>query len=151
MLLAESSLRTLLKTGLVALLWVVSSASATYAASAPSDLRDRLVCDVQAQSRALRRLLRHPKSYGGPLATRPAHGRLALRLDLTDHIHRAKRSTTTNDAAAIQNDAPAARVDGDDQPPPPLQSLGFLVGPVDSHPRTHACSPRSPRGPPAAV
>jgi hypothetical protein len=139
-----------MKIAAVALLWLLGSSSVAHAAPG-LNRGSRLICDVQAQARALRKLLRHPKSYGGPLATRPQRDRLAVRLDLTDHMRRAKRTANGHDAAAIQNDAPAARVAAEDQAPPSLESLGFLTGPVDSHPRTRACSPPSPRGPPAAV
>ena len=140
-----------MKAGVVALLWLLGSASNAHAAPTPSGGRDRLVCDEQAQARTLRKLLRQARSYGGPLATKPARSRLGLRIDLTAHLQRAKRAAPGNDAAAIQNDAPAARVDGDDQSAPSLRALGFLVGPCDSRPITLAFSPRSPRGPPAAV
>src|SRR5262249_26267232 len=129
----------------------LGSVSIVYASPGPTQGRGELICDVQAQARALRKLLRHPKSFGGPLATRPARARLALKLDLTEHMRRAKHTSGANEAAAIHNDAPAARVAAEDQAPPSLESLGFLAGPVDSHPLTHDCSPRSPRGPPSSV
>jgi hypothetical protein len=141
-------MRLLTRTAGIAILWLLTCSSVTYAAPGGQG-RSRLVCETNSQS--LRKLLRHPKSYGGPLATKPKRTRLGLRFDLTDHLRRAKHTITGNDAAAIQNDAPAARVDADDQSLPSLQSLGFLTGPVDSHPRTRDFSPRSPRGPPAAV
>ena len=139
--------RTFAKAGGVAILWLLTFSSVGQAAPGPLRALDRLVCDAQPQ--ALRKLLRHPKSYGGPLATKQRRSWLGLRFDLTDHLHRAKRTTIGSDAAAIQNDAPAARVASDDRSLPSLQSLGFLAGPVDSHPRTRNFSPRSPRGPPA--
>jgi hypothetical protein len=145
----DQIVRTLVKAGGVAILWLLTFSSVSHAAPGPFKALDRLVCD--AQSQALRKLLRHPKSYGGPVTTKQRRSRLGLRFDLTDHLHRAKRTPVGNDAAAIQNDAPAARIVSDDQSLPSLQSLGFLAGPVDSHPRTRDFSPRSPRGPPAAV
>src|SRR5262249_3431057 len=99
----------------------------------------------------LRKLLRHPKSYGGPLASRTRNPRQGPRFDLSAHMRRAKRTSLGTGAVAIQNDAPAARADGPDDHVASLRPLGFLVGSVDSHPRTRAFSPRSPRGPPAAV
>jgi hypothetical protein len=130
-------------------LWLLTASSVD---AAPGLLRAREPppCDAQTTA-ALKKLLRHPKSYGGPLATRPRSSRLGLRFDLEAHIKRAKRTITSNDAAAIQNDAPAARVDANDGPLAALRSLGFLVGLVDSHPRTRSFSPRSPRGPPASL
>jgi hypothetical protein len=151
MRLGAPTLKTVMRTAAAAVLWLLVSASVTSAAPGLARSRNRLVCDVESQAQVLRQLLRHPKSYGGPLATKPSHRRLGLRFDLTDHVCRTKRATTGNDAAAIQNDAPAARVDAEDHARPSLRPLGFLVGPIDSHPRTRAFSPRSPRGPPEAV
>ena len=126
------------------------AASSVDAAPGPRRAREERTCDARTPA-TLKKLLRHPKSYGGPLSTRPRSARLGLRFDLTAHVKRAKRTTTGNDGAAIQNDAPAARVDGHGDPLVSLRPLGFLIGPVDSHPRTRAFSPRSPRGPPASV
>jgi len=137
-----------MKAVMLAVLWLLT-ASAASAAPGPSAGRAGQHCG--GQSTALRKLLRHPKSYGGPLAHSTHTSRLGLRFDLTARLRRAKRTSTGNEAAAIQNDAPAARVNGEDRSLPALVSLGFLIGPVDSHPRTRAFSPRSPRGPPAAV
>lgn len=142
-------LRTLLKAIGVVVLWLLA-ASTVDAAPGPRHARGGGLCEAQPAA-ALKKLLRHPKSYGGPLATRPRPSRLGLRFDLTAHLKRTKRTSTGNDAAAIQNDAPAARVVANDGPLSALRPLGFLIGPVDSHPRTRAFSPRSPRGPPASV
>jgi len=147
-LVATSIVRTPMKAVMLAVLWLLT-ASAASAAPGPSAGRAGQHCG--GQSTALRKLLRHPKSYGGPLAHSTHTSRLGLRFDLTARLRRAKRTSTGNEAAAIQNDAPAARVNGEDRSLPALRSLGFLIGPVDSHPRTRAFSPRSPRGPPAAV
>jgi hypothetical protein len=138
-----------MKIGIAAVSWLLISASFTYAAPDPGRGRNRLTCDVRAQ--ALRKLLRLPKSYGGPLATNSPRERIRIRFDLTHHVRRVKRTANSNEGAAIQNDAPAARVDTDDPTPPSLESLGFLVGAIDSHPRTRSFSPRSPRGPPPAA
>ena len=143
------AVRTLQQLVGVAALCLLAASSVDAAPGPRRALEDR-PCDARTPA-GLKKLFRHPKSYGGPLATRPRGARLGLRFDLTAHVRRAKRTTTGNDAAAIQNDAPAARVDGNDDPLASLRPLGFLIGPVDSHPRTLACSPRSPRGPPASV
>jgi hypothetical protein len=144
-------LRSLRKTAAVAVFWGLA-ASTTFAASAPETARESRRCDGQRAegSSIARRLPRHPKSYGGPLASLTRSPRHGPRFDLSAHVRRAKTSPG-NDAAAIQNDAPAARVDAEDGPVAALRPLGFLVGAVDSHPRTRAFSPRSPRGPPPAV
>ena len=133
----------------VVVLWLTAVARAD-AAPGPQRVREGSLCDAQ-QTSALKKLLRRPKSYGGPLATHQRASRLGLAFDLTAHVRRAKRTSTGQEAAAIQNDAPAARVDSNDGPLSVLRPIGFLIGPVDSHPRTRAFSPRSPRGPPASV
>jgi hypothetical protein len=140
---------TLLRIVGVALVWLLA-ASNVDAAPGPWRARSDAICDSQTAA-ALKKLLRHPKSYGGPLATRSRASRYDLLIDLTSHARRAKRATSSYDAAAIQNDAPAARVDANDGPLPALRPLGFLIRPVDSRSHTLACSPRSPRGPPASV
>jgi len=140
-------LRTLTTTLGVCLLWL-ATASPADAAPGPRSWRDNAFCETQPTA-ALKRLLRRTKSYGGPLAnTTPSLSRLGLRLDLTPHFRRVKRSGGSDHDAAIQNDAPAARVSAHDLTLAGLQPIGFLVGHVDSHPRTPAFSPRSPRGPP---
>jgi hypothetical protein len=144
-----SLLRTPKKAIGIAALLLLAAAPAI-AAPGPRQDRDQRLCDSQGQQATLRKLLRHPKSYGGPIANRPRNSKLGLRFDLSTHVRRAKRTVAGNEAAAIQNDAPAARVDADAGSQAALRPLGFLIGPVDSHPRTRAFSPRSPRGPPAA-
>jgi hypothetical protein len=139
-------LRTLTTTLAVGLLWL-AAASPADAAPGPNRSRDNAFCETQPTA-ALKRLLRRTKSYGGPLANKPSLSRLGLRLDLTPHFRRVKRTVGSDHDAAIQNDAPAARVSAHDLTLAGLQPIGFLVGHVDSHPRTRAFSPRSPRGPP---
>jgi hypothetical protein len=91
---------------------------------------------------------RRAHSCGGPPAACQRLSRLGLHLDPTPHVQRTKRTSHADDEAAIQNDAPAAGGGAYDQTIAALQPIGFLVGPVDSHARTRAFSPRSPRGPP---
>jgi hypothetical protein len=142
-------LRTLTTTLGLGLLWL-AVASPVEAAPGPIRARDNALCEAQHPTSALKRLLRRAKSYGGPLANKPSLSRLGLRLDLTPHFRRVKRSVGNDHDAAIQNDAPAARVSAQDLTVAGLRPIGFFVGHVDSHPRTRAFSPRSPRGPPAA-
>ena len=70
---------------------------------------------------------------------------------VSDGVAAGEREDQSGTLLVESDDAPAARVNGEDRSLPALVSLGFLIGPVDSHPRTRAFSPRSPRGPPAAV
>jgi len=142
-------LRSPIKAIPVLALWAMAATAAS-AAPAPDYTHSSLPCDGQ-QPPTLKKLPWHPKSYGGPLASRARSRRSGPRFDLSAHMHRAKRTGLGNEGAAIQNDAPAARVDFDDSSLAALRPLGFLIGPVDSHPRTRAFSPRSPRGPPATV
>lgn len=131
----------------ILLLWVVSvqpasaSISGLRAAAGP-------VCDPQTTT--LRKLGRVPKSFGGPLKQASTH----LQFGLTDPTARVLRGTRANfggDEAAIQNDAPAARIDEDGRSVPSLRPLGMLSGPAGSRPRSPAFIPRSPRGPPLAA
>jgi hypothetical protein len=148
MALAARHLRMLVTAAAAAVL-TLAAATAVFAAPAPLR-RDGPACDSQANVATLRKLLRQQKSYGGPLAEHTYTKRLRLRIDLTAHVHRPKRTLSGSDAAVIQNDGAAAGIDTDGQCPPALQWFGILASSVDSHPRTRSFSPRSPRGPPAA-
>ncbi len=106
------------------------------------------VCDPQTP--AHRKLARHPRSFGGPLAVRSQSSRLAL-MDLTARLRRGMRANLASDPEAIQNDAPAARLETDERATPPLRALGVLIGSAGGRPDAPAFSPRSPRGPPAAA
>src|SRR5437773_8597143 len=79
-LVATSIVRTPMKAVMLAVLWLLT-ASAASAAPGPSAGRAGQHCG--GQSTALRKLLRHPKSYGGPLAHSTHTSRLGLRFDLT--------------------------------------------------------------------
>jgi hypothetical protein len=125
---------------LLSLLW----AGSVEAASAPRQGASG-VCDPGAP--APRRLSRHPKSYGGPVRQ---HSQRVLVI-LTEPVARLLRAThagSGNEYEAIQNDAPAARMDAGDRPDPSLRPLGLLTGAVHRLPRTRTFSPKSPRGPP---
>jgi hypothetical protein len=140
----SSPVRTLTAIAAVALLWLVSVAPAL---AAPTPRRGAAgpVCDPQTTT--LRKLARMPKSFGGPLK-RPSTRALAGLTDVTARLLRGSRPSLNSDEAAIQNDAPAARTDEDDRLVPCLRPLGVLAGSVDARPRSHAFSPKSPRGPP---
>jgi len=143
----SSPVRTLTTACSVLLLWLVSvlpASAATNGRYAPAGP----VCDSQGAT--LRKLARQPKSFGGPL--KQAHARNPF--GLTDPTARLRRGIRTNfdgDEAAIQNDAPAARIDEDGRPLPSLQPLGLLVRPVDGRPNSPAFCPQAPRGPPSAA
>jgi hypothetical protein len=108
----------------------------------------RSVCDPQTP--AHRKLARHPRSFGGPLAVRSQSSRLTL-MDLTARLRRGMRANLASDPEAIQNDAPAARLEADERATPPLRALGVLIGSAGGRPDTPAFSPRSPRGPPTSA
>jgi hypothetical protein len=143
----SSPVRTLTTVSSIALVWLVSvvpasaAPSGRYAAAGP-------VCDPQTTT--LRKLARQPKSFGGPVK----HARTLQLFGLTDPTARLVRGTRTtfdSDDAAIQNDAPAARIDENGRPVPSLRPLGLLARAIDARPHGPAFSPRSPRGPPLAV
>ena len=134
--------------GCVVLFWLVS-ASLAQAASTQGHRATGSLCD--ANSTTLRKLVRHSKSYGGPLAKRPQRALFGL-ADVTARLHRGAHADLNDaDSAAIQNDAPAANVDADGRTVPTLRPLGQLVGSLDRRPRTRTFSPKSPRGPPVAA
>ena len=139
----SSPLRALTIAGSLALLSLVSVAPADAApgrASGP-------ICD--AQMPALRKLSRHPKSFGGPLK-RLSDRALAGLQDMSARVRRGTHGLPADTAAAIQNDAPIAGVDAGDRLIPSLRPLE-IVRPFDLHPRSRAFSPRSPRGPPLSA
>ncbi len=138
--------RISLKASSIALLWLLS-ASAAQAAPAPGRAAAGPACDPQTTT--LRKLPRHAKSFGGPVALSPARSLYGL-TDITARMRRGTRVAFGDRFAAIPS-APAARIDGDDRPIPSLRPLGELVRSGDGRPHTHESSPRSPRGPPAAA
>jgi len=141
-------LRTLTKTFFVTLLWLVT-ASNVDAAPSPRHSSAAALCDAHPTG-ALKKLLRRAKSYGGPLAAKRRLSRFGFHFDSTPHFERARRSDNGDAAAAIQDDAPAARITAHDGTLSSLRPIGFLVGQVDSHSLSFSFSPRSPRGPPLA-
>jgi hypothetical protein len=146
---SRTLLRTLTRTLVVGVLSLLT-ASSVDAAPGPRQPASGAIWKAQSTA-ALKKLLRRAKSFGGPLASRPRLSRLGVHIDHSSHFQRAKRTGLGDDDAAIQNDAPAARVGAHDGPLSDLRPIGFLVGHVDSHPRTPAFSPRSPRGPPEQI
>jgi hypothetical protein len=136
--------RLLTTTGSAVVFWLLL-ASTSYAAPAPKKSGPGGVCGPYSAS--FKKHPRHPKSFGGPLAT-PSKNALA---GLTDWAARVKRVRTdlNEDDAAIQNDAPAAHLDDDDRDDPVLRPLGLCHRAQTRLPHTRPFSPRSPRGPPA--
>jgi hypothetical protein len=140
---ASSLVRTLATTSSVLLLWLLSVSPAS---AAPALQRGTAgpVCDPHTTT--LRRLARHTKTFGGPLKQAP---RLQFGLsDPTSRLLRGTRAPFAGDEAAIQNDAPAARIEENGRPDPSLLPLGLLTHAAGGRPRSSAASPRSPRGPP---
>ena len=128
----------------VALLFLCASV----AFAAPARIRHVHVRRSCSQKAAYtRKLPRHTKTAIGPLA-RPSTHVLAGLMDLTALLKRGLRANLPDDDEAIQNDAPAARLDSDGRPIPALLPLGVLQGSFDGRLSTQAFSPRSPRGPP---
>jgi hypothetical protein len=142
---ALSTIRMLKAATGVLLLWLFTVPSADAAPQAPR-AASGAVCD--AQTLTLKKLRRQPKSFGGPLK-RLIRRNIAPLSDLTSRLLRGARAQLDDDDAAIQNDAPAASIDDDEQPVPALRPLGVLHGTLDQHPRSGTFSPRSPRGPPS--
>ena len=77
-----------------------------------------------------------------------------VEIGLSDTFAQLRRVTRINfddDDAAIQNDAPAAQINGDDTTTPELRPLERLSHSADRLPSTNPFLPRSSRGPPAAA
>lgn len=148
---SQTWLRTLTTSVVVGVLSLLT-ASTVDAAPGPRQPPPGAIWKAAQPTAALKKLLRRAKAFRGPLASRPRRlSRLGVHIDHSSHFQRAKRTGLGDDDAAIQNDAPAARVGAHDGPLSDLRPIGFLVGDVDSHPRTPAFSPRSPRGPPEPI
>jgi hypothetical protein len=129
------------------LLLALFTASLAEASPEPGRTAAGRLCDPQSAAK-VRKLAPHPKSFGGPVKTVAACAPALLLSDLGAHLQRGKRAPSPDDDEAIQNDAPAARIDVDERQLPALCSLGLIIGSFDRHPRSRAFSPRSPRGPP---
>lgn len=130
--------------GTVALL---SLQSVSLADAAPRRGASRPICDPRTP--VVRKLPRHPKSFGGPLK-RPSSHVMAGLSDVTARILRGTRADLDDDVAAIQNDTPASGTDADDCLVPSLRPLE-IIGSLNVQPRSRAFSPRSPRGPPLSA
>ena len=143
---ARSPLRSLINATGLALVGLVCAAPLAHAAPRPG--RASGSCDPQTTT--LRKLMRTPKSFGGPVAKRSRRVRIVVP-DATARLRRGTRTNFGEGTAAIQNNTSVARIDADDCPVPALQPLGLLAGPFELQPRSHAFSPRSPRGPPSVA
>ena len=133
----------------LAVLWLLFVSSG-YAAPTPRHRAVGRMCEPTSP-KSPRKLARRVKSFGGPVA-RPSTRAAAGLSDLTTFVKRATSAHRgAGDDEAIQNDAPAARIDGDETAAPELRPLGVLHGAIARFPLTRTSSPRSPRGPPTAA
>jgi hypothetical protein len=133
--------------GTLMVLWLVSVLPA--AASTDRVGAAGPICDPQTIT--LRKLSRLPKSFGGPVKqARPRQLQFGL-TDPTARLLRGTRADLGGDQAAIQNDAPAARIDENGRALPSLRPLELLARAVDGRPRSPTFAPRAPRGPPLAA
>jgi hypothetical protein len=130
---------------------VLSLLCATASFGAPAATRHASIHRACSQKAAYaHKAPRHPKSLGGPLARRSPPPVAGL-TDLTALLKRGLRANLPDDDEAIQNDTPAARIEIDGRPIPPLLPLGVLQGSFARRLCTHTFSPRSPRGPPTSA
>jgi len=143
MRLVSSPTRMLMRASCIVLIWLLS-VSFAQAASTQGRRANGALCDEH--STTIKKLIRHTKSFGGPLARRPQRALFGLS-DVTARLHRGSRANMDDDDAAIQN-APAASTDADLRAARSLQPIGLLDGSFDRRPPTRAFSPKSPRGPP---
>ena len=134
-----------MKGGGLVLLWLlVPSIAAAAPASRHASAR---VCDPQTMT--LRKLERVATSFSGPVVPRSPHALPWLSNGGT-RLRHSPRLGPSDDAEAIQNDAPAACVDADAGIAFALEPVGLLARSSVRPPKTHDLSPRSPRGPPVA-
>jgi hypothetical protein len=126
---------------------LLSLASISLADAAPRRGTSGPLCDPQAP--VARKLLRHQKSFGGPLKQPSSHAMAGLQ-DVTARMLRGRRADLGDEVAAIQNDTPATGTDADDCLVPSLRPLE-IIGSPNVQPRSRAFSPRSPRGPPLSA
>jgi len=129
------------------LVWLLLPSVAS-AAAAPGRGAPR-VCKPQTLH-TLSKFARVARSVSGPVA----HRFLRAALDLSEGGERmghGARPILGDDDEAIQNDAPAAWVVADVSLAPGLEPIGFLARFGVRPPEAWDFSPRSPRGPPAAV
>jgi len=138
------SFRFLMKAGSVVALWLLS-VSTGYAA--PGSARNIVGRACSPKAAPVRKLIRHSKAAGGPVAL-PSKRAMAGLSDIAAHLRRGTGAAFSDDDEAIQSDASAARIDADDRAVPALRSLGVLHKSIVPLPRLHTFSPRSPRGPP---
>jgi len=136
-----SPLRTLIT---ACSLLVLSLLSASAADAAPRRRAPGPMCD--AQTPVIRKLPRHPRSFGGPIKLPSRHALAGLQ-DITARMRRGTRAYLGDEVAAIQNDTQATGTDAGDCLIPSLLPLE-IVASLELHPRSRAFSPRSPRGPP---
>jgi hypothetical protein len=138
-----SPLRALTIAGSILVLSLMSvdtAVAAPHRASGP-------LCD--AQTPAARRLLRHPRSFGGPVK-RPSVHALAGLQDVSVRLRRGTHTVLPETIALIQNDSSATVSGAGDHLIQSLLPLDIIRS-VDPQPRSRAFSPRSPRGPPLSA
>ena len=140
----SSSLRALTVAGGIAML---SLLSVSVADAAPRRGTSGPICDPQAP--VVRKLPRHPRSFGGPLKLPSRHALSGLQ-DVTSRVRRGVRAYLGDEVAAIQNDTTATGSDADDCLIPALLPLEIVTS-LDVRAPSRAFSPRSPRGPPIAA
>src|SRR5262245_37395800 len=141
-------LRFLMKAGSALVLWLLL-ASVGYAAPGPErGVAAGRACSPHATK--VRKLMRHPKSFGGPVV-QPSKRALAGLSDVTARLRRGTRANLSGEEEAIQSDAAAARTEADDRAVPALRPLGILHGQAVLLPPLPTSSPQSPRGPPTSL
>ena len=127
-------------------LWLLVPSIAAAAPAARSGLAR--VCSPHPIT--LHKLARTVRHITGPVAEPARHTLPGLKTGAS-RIERGGRLAASDDGAAIQNDAPAAWLDGDGILAFALEPVGELARSGRRSPHTHDCSPRSPRAPPVAV
>ncbi|HTK29722.1 MAG TPA: hypothetical protein VL309_09235 [Vicinamibacterales bacterium] len=134
-----------MKAGGLTLLWLLCASLAEAAPHHHRRARTRL-CDPHA--RRTLRTIEKTHRQAGPVSA-PSTRALAGLADPTLLFQRGHGPIFGDDVVFITTDAPAARIEADARLVPAFEPVGVLGRTVDRLPRTLACSPRSPRGPPS--
>jgi hypothetical protein len=141
---SSSNVQKVMKVGGLVLLWLLCASIATAAPVHQRRAKSR-VCDPH--SRFTLRTIAANRPVAGPISIPSTRAQAGL-ADPTLLFQRGGAATFGDEVAAISNDAPAARIDGDVGLVPAFEPLGVLVRSVHRLPQSDAFSPRSPRGPP---
>jgi hypothetical protein len=130
----------LMRASCVVLLWLLS-VSFAHAATTQGQRASATKCDEH--SATLKKLIRHARSFGGPLAKPPQRALFGLPDVNARSAARALGDLENDDDRAIQNDAPAANIDANGRSDADAATARTFSSARSIGIRVHAHSPRS--------